>query len=134
MATESTPKRFKQSQLTKVFFEILSSPGTPRVGAVSTLRTFHYNLWHNPKDDASLRLSLQGYNILKKNDIKSYTFELSEPLTNKNLLQLERHFPGMYFLFRAQKITVYDEQEATMLTLMDSNLKSYLDNLEESNT
>ena len=129
MATESTPKRFKQSQLTKVFFEILGSPGT-----VSPLRTFHYNLWHNPKDDSSLRLSLQGYNILKKNDIKSYTFELSEPLTNKNLLQLERHFPGMYFLFRAQKITVYDEQEATMLTLMDSNLKSYLDNLEESNT
>jgi hypothetical protein len=134
VAIESTPKRFKQSQLTKIFFEILGSPGTPRAGAISPLRTFHYNLWHNPKDENSLRLSLQGYNILKKNDIKSYLFELSEPLTNKNLLQLERHFPGMYFLFRAQKITVYDEQEASMLTLMDSNLKGYLDNLEESNT
>ena len=94
----------------------------------------HYNLWNNPKDENSLRLSLQGYTILKKHEIKSYTFELNEPLTNKNLLQLERHFPGMYFLFRAQKITVYDEQEATMLTLMDSNLKTYLENLEGSNT
>ena len=124
MVTESTPKRFRQSQLTKVFSEILGQP----------ISQLHYNLWNNPKDENSLRLSLQGYNILKKNDIKSYLFELNEPLTNKNLLQLERHFPGMYFLFRAQKITVYDEQEASMLTLMDSNLKGYLDNLEESNT
>ncbi len=77
---------------------------------------------------------MQGYALLKKNNVRSYVFELDEPLTNKNLLQLERHFPGMYFLFRAQKITVYDEQEASMLTLMDSNLKSYLDNLEVSST
>ena len=124
MATGSIPKRFRQSQLTKVFAEII---GTPTAN-------LHYNLWNNPKDENSLRLSLQGYTILKKHEIKSYLFELNEPLTNKNLLQLERHFPGMYFLFRAQKITVYDEQEATMLTLMDGNLKTYLENLEDSNT
>jgi hypothetical protein len=124
VAIESSHKRFTQNQLTKIFAEIIGQP-------VSQL---HYYLWNNPKDSASLRLSLSGYNILKKHDIKSYTFELTEPLNNKNLLQLERHFPGMYFLFRAQKITVYDEQEATMLTLMDGNLKNYLDNLEESNT
>jgi hypothetical protein len=120
VVTESTPKRFKQNQLTKVFAEILGQP----------THLVHYQLWNNPTDSTSLRLSLQGYNLLKKNEVKSYTFELGEPLTNKNLLQLERHFPGMYFLFRAQKITVYDEQEATMLTLMDSNLKGYLENLE----
>ena len=118
--TESTPKRFKQNQLTKVFAEILGQP----------THLVHYQLWNNPTDSTSLRLSLQGYTLLKKNEVKSYTFELSEPLTNKNLLQLERHFPGMYFLFRAQKITVYDEQEASMLTLMDGNLKGYLENLE----
>lgn len=120
MVTESTPKRFKQNQLTKVFAEILGQP----------THLVHYQLWNNPTDSTSLRLSLQGYTLLKKNEVKSYTFELSEPLTNKNLLQLERHFPGMYFLFRAQKITVYDEQEASMLTLMDGNLKGYLENLE----
>jgi hypothetical protein len=120
VVTESTPKRFKQNQLTKVFAEILGQP----------THLVHYQLWNNPTDSTSLRLSLQGYTLLKKNEVKSYTFELSEPLTNKNLLQLERHFPGMYFLFRAQKITVYDEQEASMLTLMDGNLKGYLENLE----
>lgn len=121
--TGSTPKRFTQSQLTKVFAETLKQP----------ISQLHYLLWNNPKDTTSLRLSLSGYTILKKNDIKSYTFELSEPLSNKHLLQLERHFPGMYFLFRGQKITVYDEQEVTMLSLMDGNLKSYLENLESNN-
>ena len=121
--TGSTPKRFTQSQLTKAFAELLKQP----------ISQLHYQLWNNPKDSDSLRLSLSGYTILKKNNIQSYLYELSEPLNNKNLLQLERHFPGMYFLFRAQKITVYDEQEASMLSLMDGNLKGYLENL-ESNT
>jgi len=118
--TGSTPKRYTQSQLTKVFAETLQQP-------VSQL---HYHLWNNPKDPASLRLSLNGYTILKKNGVQSYLFELNDPLTNRHLLQLERHFPGMYFLFKAQKITVYDEQDASMLALMGGDLRGYLENLE----
>jgi len=122
VVTGSTPKRFKQSQLTKIFAETSGQ-------AASQL---HYHLWNNPKDSTSLRISLQGYGILKQLKIKSYTFELTEPLANRHLLQLERHFPGMYFLFKAQKITVYDEQEATMLSLMDGDLRGYLENLEHN--
>lgn len=120
MVTGSTPKRYTQNQLTKIFAETLKQP-------VSQL---HYHLWNNPKDTVSLRLSLNGYTILKKNGIQSYLFELNDPLTNKHLLQLERHFPGMYFLFKAQKITVYDEQDASMLALMGGDLRGYLENLE----
>jgi hypothetical protein len=36
----------------------------------------------------------------------------------------------MYFLFKAQKITVYDEQDASMLALMGGDLRGYLENLE----
>jgi len=120
VVTGSTPKRYTQHQLTKIFAETLKQP-------VSQL---HYHLWNNPKDTVSLRLSLSGYTILKKNGIQSYLFELNEPLTNRHLLQLERHFPGMYFLFKAQKITVYDEQDASMLALMGGDLRGYLENLE----
>ena len=118
--TGSTLKRYTQSQLTKLFSETLKRP----------ISQLHYELWNNPKDQQSLRLSLQGYTLLKKGGIQSYLFELNDPLTNKHLLQLERHFPGMYFLFRAQKITVYDEQDASMLSLMGGDLKGYLENLE----
>lgn len=120
MVTGSTPKRYTQSQLTKIFAETLKQPASQ----------LHYHLWNNPKDTVSLRLSLSGYTILKKNGIQSYLFELNEPLTNRHLLQLERHFPGMYFLFKAQKITVYDEQDASMLALMGGDLRGYLENLE----
>jgi hypothetical protein len=39
----------------------------------------------------------------------------------------------MYYLFRNFKIIVFDEQEASMLTLHGSDLRAYLENLEISN-
>ena len=63
--------------------------------------------------------------------LKTYKFELPEPLNNKNLLQLERYFQGMYYLQKNQVIVVFDEQEASMLTLYGGDLKSYLNNLEQ---
>jgi hypothetical protein len=56
---------------------------------------------------------------------------MDEPLTNKNLLQLERYFQGMYYLQKNQVIVVFDEQEASMLTLYGGDLRSYLNNLEQ---
>jgi len=38
----------------------------------------------------------------------------------------------MYYLFRNFKIIVFDEQEASMLTLHGSDLRTYLENLEIS--
>lgn len=86
--------------------------------------------WMNPTDPNSLRLSLPGLQFIKANlKIASYEFELSEEITNHNLLQLERVFGSMYYLLKRKKIIVFEEQEAMMLTLHNSNLNSYLDSL-----
>lgn len=93
-----------------------------------------YAIWNNPKDPNSLRLSLAGYKFLVQDlKLKCYAFDFELPLANKHLLQLERLFQGMYYLIGAHKIIVFDEQEAAMLSLMDGDLKTYLQNL-ESNT
>lgn len=87
--------------------------------------------WKNPTDPTSIRLSLAGLQFVKANlKIQSYEFALEEELTNQNLLQLERLFKGMYYLLKRQKIIVFEESEALMLTLHGNNLKGYLDSLE----
>ena len=123
--SKSTPKRFTQQQLTKVFLE---STG----GTIASAQDLRYKIWVNPTDNNSLRLSLEGYRFLVQVvKLKTYKFELPEPLNNKNLLQLERYFQGMYYLQKNQVIVVFDEQEASMLTLYSGDLKSYLNNLEQ---
>jgi hypothetical protein len=92
-----------------------------------------YIIWNNPKDNNSLRLSLAGYKFLVQDlKLNSYKFEFDKPLANKHLLQLERLFQGVYYLIGANKIVVFDEQEAAMLSLMDGDLKKYLANLENN--
>ena len=87
--------------------------------------------WVNPTNNDSLRLSLAGLQFVKANlKLQSYDFKLDNELTNHNLLQLERLFKGMYYLLKRQKIIVFEEEEALMLTLHGSDLKGYLDNLE----
>lgn len=87
--------------------------------------------WKNPTDDTSLRLSLAGLQFVKAVlKITSYDFVLPDELTNHNLLQLERQFKSMYYLMKRQKIIVFEEEEAMMLTLHGNNLKGYLDSLE----
>lgn len=87
--------------------------------------------WMNPTDPDSLRLSMVGLAFVR-NELKLeiYSFILPDEITNRNLLQLERYFPSMYYLVKRQKLFVFDEQEALMLTLHANDLKSYLENLE----
>jgi hypothetical protein len=101
--------------------------------AGSPLITLRYAIWNNPKDNNSLRLSMAGYRFVCVDlKLKSYKFDLKTHLANKHLLLLERHFQGMYYLLGSHKIVVFDEQEAAMLSLMDSDLITYLENLESS--
>ena len=87
--------------------------------------------WKNPTDANSLRLSLAGLQLVKAVlKLQSYEFALADELTNQNLLQLERVFDSMYYLLKRQKIIVFDESSALMLTLHGNNLKSYLEALE----
>jgi len=124
--TKSSPKRYTQRQLTKVFVKLSDGP----IGAATDLQM---RWWKNPTDPNSLRLSLQGLQFVKAVlKMQSYEFELAEELTNLNLLQLERYLKGPYYLLKRQKIIVFEEAEALMLTLHGNNLKSYLENLESN--
>ena len=118
------PKRYTQRQLTKIFSEQSKRP-------VADLKV----IWQNFTNDNSLRLSIVGFEFLVTDlKIKAYYFALDKPLTNKNLIQLERFFPGPYYYWtRTNKFIVFDEQDAVWLELQANDLASYLDNL-ESNT
>jgi hypothetical protein len=122
--TKSSPKSYTQRQLTKIFIQQADLP----VGVTTDMQR---RWWKNPTDDNSLRLSLAGLQFVKANlKLQSYDFELPEELTNHNLLQLERQFKSMYYLLKRQKIIVFEESEAMMLTLHSGNLKAYLDSIE----
>lgn len=122
--TKSSPKRYTQRQLTKIFVE---QAGIPR-GQTTEMQM---RWWKNPTDDNSLRLSLQGLQLVKAIiKLQSYEFNLVEELTNQSLLQLERYLKGPYYLLKRQKIIVFEEEEALMLTLHSGNLKAYLDSIE----
>ena len=123
--TKSTLKRYTQRQLTKIFIE----QGQLPVGQTTDMQR---RWWKNPTDDNSLRLSLQGLQFVKAVlKLQSYEFALPEELSNHNLLQLERLFKSMYYLLKRQKIIVFEETEAMMLTLHGNDLKGYLDSLEQ---
>ena len=125
-AKKSSPKRYGQRQLTKIFCEQAGY-------ATGIVTDMQKHWWKNPTDDNSLRLSLAGLQFVKAIlKLTSYDFELTEELTNHQLLQLERQFKGMYYLLKRQKIIVFEEEEALMLTLHGNDLKSYLDNLEST--
>jgi len=122
--SKSFLKRYTQRQLTKIFCHQADIP-------LSEVTNMQRRWWINPTNDDSLRLSLAGLQFVKARlKIESYEFALPDELTNHNLLQLERLFKGMYYLLKRQKIIVFEEQEAMMVTLHGNNLKQYLDNLE----
>lgn len=77
---------------------------------------------------------MTGYQfIIKELKLQVFVFELPKPLTNKNLLQLERFFPGPYYYWsRTNKFIVLDEQDASWLQLLGGDLASYLDSLENN--
>lgn len=116
-------KRYSQDQLSKIFSLQVGKPAT-----------FFKFLWHNFTDKSSLRLSMTGYQfVVKELKLQTYVFELEKPLSNKNLLQLERFFPGMYYYWsRSNKFIVFDDQDAVWLELQGNDLANYLENLESS--
>lgn len=122
--SKSSHKRYTQRQLTRIFCDQAGIP----TGNITEMQK---RWWVNPTNNDSLRLSLAGLQFVKANlKLQSYDFKLDNELTNHNLLQLERLFKGMYYLLKRQKIIVFEEEEALMLTLHGSDLKGYLDNLE----
>lgn len=128
MASKSTHKRWSQTQLTKIF---ISAAGMS-IGQTNDLR---YKIWMNPTDDNSLRLNLEGYYFaIRALKLHAYEYDLERPMSNKNLLQLERYFQSMYYMLHGKKIVFFDEAEATMMALYGGDIFRYLETLQESNT
>ena len=127
MSKSSQNKQYTQRQLTKIFVDQAGIP----IGQTTDMQR---RWWKNPTDPNSLRLSLAGLQLVKAVlKLQSYEFVLDEELTNHNLLQLERQFNSMYYLLKREKIIVFEEEEALMLTLHGNDLVSYLDNIETNN-
>ena len=86
--------------------------------------------WRNPTNHNSLRLTHYGFKqFVGRLKLAHHTVKFSEPITSKQLLQLERLFQEPYYL-RVEVIEVLGEQDAIMLQLHAGNLGQYLDNLQ----
>jgi hypothetical protein len=124
--TKSSPKRFTQRQLTKIFCQQAEIPS-------ALVTEMQKRWWVNPTDPNSLRLSMSGLSFVR-NELKldCYPFLLPEETTNQNLLQLERYFPSMYYLVQRKKLFVFEESEAVMLSLYQGDIQKYLNSLEST--
>lgn len=88
-------------------------------------------LWYNPTNIRSMRLTKTGLAYLS-NQLKltSYQFDLPKTIVARVLLRLERHIHYPYYIDSTQSLVVFDELTACMLTLHNSNLEKYLDDLD----
>lgn len=89
------------------------------------------NWWYNPTNPQSLRLSLQGFNLVRRFDLPNWQFKLESNVLAKTYLQMERHFASPYYITN-RTVTVWGERESIMLALHGNNLQQYLDNLSEN--
>jgi len=116
-------KRFTQKNFTRSILETIGWS----IGRYSDLYKI---IWDNPVSDESLRVSLSGLAFLKKNGFKFYEFPIHTALTARNLVQLQRFFPSPY-AYVQKRFVVFDEQEASMLTLYGDDIQQYLDSIEQ---
>lgn len=118
-------KKYTQTQLNKIFAIQSNKP----------LIKFKNIIWFNNSNDNSLRLTLAGYDFLTKEcNLQSYSFRMKYPITNKMLLQLERYYPSFYFLLPYNNLFYsFEDENTTMLILLDGDLKTLLSNYENQN-
>ena len=91
-----------------------------------------HQVWTNPTNHQSLRLTKMAFEIVQNNPLLDPFFRIrldDGVLVNKIYLQLERHFTVPYYIYGYKTIFVYQGIEVTMLGLNDGNLKQYLENL-----
>jgi hypothetical protein len=97
-----------------------------------TLNGAQYTWWYNPTNRYSLRLTKLGHKWFSGvAKISTYHVGLGDQMIYpKQLLQLERLFTAPYYIQTLKKLWVYSETDYIMLQLHGSDLKAYLDNLE----
>ncbi len=90
-------------------------------------------IWHNPTNPDSLRLTAEAYGVLVKYEGKTvYLFKLNTQMTNHMLLQLDRLMTAPYYIRSRHFLELFGEADAIMLNLHANDLKQYLNNLAES--
>jgi len=125
----STPRKYTQNQLTKLFFDI-------GLSKEYTIRELKAKIWENPQNPNSLRLTTTGWMLASQIDMKHYKFEIATMLTPKRLLQLERILAGPYFIKgkntapKPLSLYVFDEQDSIMLELY-GDFEKFLDNQQD---
>lgn len=94
-----------------------------------SFKAWIHTLWQNPrlKEKGGLRLTLKGFELLTKSEIKYYEVLLdNNELTfeNKFILWLDSTFDCPFFISR-NKIYFFNEKPAVQLVLFAGNLQNY---------
>jgi hypothetical protein len=89
-------------------------------------------VFFNPINHDSMRLTREGFVLLKQLKLKYYDFKLLSAILPRQLLQLERHIHHPYFVHNLSKISIFDEASAIMLQLHGGDLATYLKNLDQT--
>jgi len=84
-------------------------------------------IWRNPSNPDSLRLTKQGYDwALRICKQTAYKFEITTTISNRALLNLERHIEAPYYIQDRKHISFLSERDALMMELHAHNLDGYL--------
>lgn len=90
-------------------------------------------IWHNPTNPDSLRLTTEAYGILTKYECRTcYTFKFNSSMTNHMFLQLDRLMTAPYYIRSRHFLELFGETDAIMLNLHANDLAQYLNNLAKS--
>lgn len=90
----------------------------------------HNLVWFNPSpDDHGFRLTTAAFGVLTHAEVKSYTYQIKDDISSRDLVDLDLYFNYPYFIFKHRRITVFAEEDAIILALNGGDLRSYLENL-----
>lgn len=114
-----------KSLLTETLYKKISAPNY-------SLEQAHILWWCNVRASGGLRLTHEGYKILKQDlDLESYSIALNKSEINKQfILDLDRKLTTPYFIER-DRIHLFGSREAVM-ALLHGNMSRYLESLARS--
>jgi hypothetical protein len=113
-----------KSQLTSIVSKHLGWPTDAK-----SLEKNHALIWLNPrkKDAGGMRLSEQGYEVLKgQMEMKSYDIEFPKDLTltNQTMIWLDRFIDSPWYITK-KSITVFKEKTAVQLVLFSGDVQKF---------
>jgi len=94
-----------------------------------SFKSWLYKIWQNPrmKDRGGLRLTLDGFDLFCKADIKYFEVQIEDPdfsIENKFILWLDRMFDCPFYITR-RKIYFFDKNPAVQLILFSGNIQKF---------